>query len=96
MKRSWFGVPPDHVRIFMCIHPKESIDWHADTGNGFYGGLQFTIPTWDTVRADAPLPLPARADEATARQQVYAANFLIYNLGASYATQWPNTSPGCV
>lgn len=24
--------------------------WHGNTGNGFYGGLQFTLSTWKSVR----------------------------------------------
>lgn len=96
VRQSWYGVPPDHVRIFLCIHPRESVDWYADTGNGFYGGLQFSAQTWTSVVDSAPVPLPAMANEATPQQQVYAANYLIYAMGAIYSTQWPNTSPGCV
>lgn len=45
-------------------------DWSADTGNGFYGGLQIALPTWvaygGTAYADRP-------DLATVGQQVEIA-----------------------
>ncbi|HET8991801.1 MAG TPA: transglycosylase family protein [Candidatus Saccharimonadales bacterium] len=37
-------------------------DWSIDTGNGFYGGLQFTLSSWEAVGGTG---LPSQASEAT-------------------------------
>ena len=60
-------------------------NWSTNTGNGFYGGLQFKQSTWDAYK---PKGAPSRADLATKEQQIAAAE-------ATYAAQgagaWPNT-----
>lgn len=45
-------------------------DWDVATGNGYYGGLQFDLPTW---RAYGGTEFAPRADEATREQQVTVA-----------------------
>jgi hypothetical protein len=45
-------------------------DWHINTGNGFYGGLQFTKSTW---RAFGGTKYASRADLATKMQQIAIA-----------------------
>lgn len=42
-------------------------DWHADTGNGYHGGLQLSPVTWAAHGGDAFAP---RADEASREQQI--------------------------
>ena len=37
--------PKEWLAQAMCIHAKEA-PWGANTGNGFYGGLQFMKTTW--------------------------------------------------
>ncbi|MFD5636918.1 transglycosylase family protein [Streptomyces sp. NPDC127077] len=44
--------------------------WHINTGNGFYGGLQFWQPTWVAFGGLAYAP---RADLATRAQQIKVA-----------------------
>jgi nucleoid-associated protein YgaU len=44
--------------------------WDADTGNGFYGGLQFWQPTWEEFGG---LTYAPRADLATREQQISVA-----------------------
>ncbi|MEV0451805.1 transglycosylase family protein [Streptomyces sp. NPDC050600] len=44
--------------------------WAADTGNGFYGGLQFWPPTWSEFGG---LKYARRADLATRAQQIAVA-----------------------
>ncbi|MFS8203893.1 transglycosylase family protein [Streptomyces sp. CWNU-52B] len=44
--------------------------WKANTGNGFYGGLQFWQPTW---RAFGGLAYAPRADLATRDEQIRVA-----------------------
>lgn len=46
-------------------------DWHINTGNGYYGGLQFNQPTWDSNGGQQYAP---RADLATKAQQIAIAD----------------------
>lgn len=48
-------------------------DWHLNSGNGYYGGLQFDRGTW---REAGGLAYAARADLATREQQIAAAERL--------------------
>lgn len=45
-------------------------DWHINTGNGYYGGLQFAAPTW---RAYGGSAYAATADKASKAQQIAIA-----------------------
>jgi len=54
-----------------CIAECESSGrWHINTGNGFYGGLQFWQPTWEEFGG---LKYAPRADLATRQQQIAVA-----------------------
>ncbi|MFJ1975116.1 transglycosylase family protein [Streptomyces sp. NPDC087903] len=54
-----------------CIAECESSGrWHINTGNGFYGGLQFWQPTW---KAFGGLTYAPRADLATRAEQIAVA-----------------------
>jgi len=55
-------------------------NWAANTGNGYYGGLQFDQDTWESAGGLAHAP---RADLATPEQQVAIAERLSYDA-------WPN------
>ena len=58
-------------------------NWHINTGNGFYGGLQFDYSTWLSNGGGAYAP---RADLATREQQIAVANRLYAARGSS---PWP-------
>ncbi|URC18132.1 tape measure protein [Mycobacterium phage Zenteno07] len=60
-------------------------DWHINTGNGYYGGLQFDQATWDAYK---PPGAPARADLATKEQQIAAAQNAIKDRGGAQSL-WP-------
>ncbi len=45
-------------------------DWHINTGNGYYGGLQFAQETWE---GGGGLSYAPRADLATREQQIAVA-----------------------
>ncbi|GAA1159280.1 hypothetical protein F4556_001694 [Kitasatospora gansuensis] len=45
-------------------------DWHADTGNGFYGGLQIWPPSWQEAGG---LRFADRPDRAPRRHQITVA-----------------------
>ncbi len=58
-------------------------NWSINTGNGFYGGLQFDYGTWLSNGGGAYAP---RADLATREQQIAIANKLYAARGSS---PWP-------
>ncbi|MFJ3794463.1 transglycosylase family protein [Kitasatospora sp. NPDC090091] len=60
--------------------------WHANTGNGYYGGLQFDGATW---RANGGLAYAPRADQATREQQIAVAEKLAARRGLA---PWPACS----
>ncbi|MFF2809306.1 transglycosylase family protein [Streptomyces sp. NPDC058000] len=54
-----------------CLADCESSgDWHINTGNSYYGGLQFWQPTWE---AYGGLKYAKRADLATRDEQIEVA-----------------------
>ncbi|MBT2467132.1 LysM peptidoglycan-binding domain-containing protein [Streptomyces sp. ISL-66] len=57
--------------------------WAVNTGNGFYGGLQFWQPTWEE---HGGLRFAPRADLATREQQIRIAEDL---LGSQGWEAWP-------
>lgn len=58
-----------------CLAECESSGrWGANTGNGFYGGLQFWQPTW---RAFGGLAYARRADLATRDEQIRVAEEVV-------------------
>jgi hypothetical protein len=58
-------------------------DWSINTGNGYYGGLQFDIGTWLSNGGGQYAPRP---DLATREQQIAVANRLYAARGSS---PWP-------
>jgi uncharacterized protein YabE (DUF348 family) len=58
-------------------------NWHINTGNGFYGGLQFDSGTW---LANGGGAYAQRADLASREQQIAVANRLYAARGSS---PWP-------
>jgi uncharacterized protein YabE (DUF348 family) len=58
-------------------------NWHINTGNGFYGGLQFDYSTWLAYGGGQYAP---RADLATREQQIAVATRLYNARGSS---PWP-------
>ncbi|MET7303218.1 transglycosylase family protein [Embleya sp. NPDC005575] len=65
---------------------ESSGNWHINTGNGFYGGLQFTQSTWNEFGGQQYAP---RADLATKDQQIAIAEKVLAVQGPG---AWPNTS----
>jgi LysM repeat protein len=58
-------------------------NWHINTGNGYYGGLQFSQSTWAGLGGTALAP---RADLATPAQQVQMAEKVLASQGIG---AWP-------
>lgn len=62
---------------------ESSGDWNINTGNGYYGGLQFTASTW---AAYGGTRYAARADLATKSQQIMIAEKVLKGQGPG---AWP-------
>jgi len=61
-------------------------NWSINTGNGYYGGLQFSQSTWEGVGGTRYAP---RADLASREQQIAAAEVLLKSSGWG---AWPACS----
>ncbi|MCW8096977.1 transglycosylase family protein [Streptomyces tauricus] len=61
-------------------------NWHINTGNGYYGGLQFSQSTWEAYGGRA---YAARADLATKDQQIAVAEKVLDGQGPG---AWPTCS----
>jgi hypothetical protein len=57
-------------------------NWHINTGNGYYGGLQFLTSTWLAYGGG---DFASRADLASREQQITVANRVYADNGTS---QW--------
>ncbi|MEU3403696.1 transglycosylase family protein [Streptomyces sp. NPDC006670] len=62
-------------------------NWQTNTGNGYYGGLQFSQSTWREFGGTAYAP---RADLATKAQQIAVAEKVLRGQGP---TAWPACGP---
>ncbi|MGV9699463.1 transglycosylase family protein [Streptomyces sp. NPDC003470] len=62
---------------------ESSGDWGINTGNGYYGGLQFTQSTWEAFGGTA---YASRADRATKDQQIAVAEKVLDGQGSG---AWP-------
>jgi murein DD-endopeptidase MepM/ murein hydrolase activator NlpD len=62
---------------------ESSGNWHVNTGNGYYGGLQFTQSTWAAYGGTRYAP---RADLATRDQQIAVAEEVLDGQGPG---AWP-------
>jgi murein DD-endopeptidase MepM/ murein hydrolase activator NlpD len=66
---------------------ESSGDWNINTGNGYYGGLQFSQSSWE---AAGGTEYASRADLATKDQQIAAAEELLAMQGPG---AWPRCGP---
>ncbi|WP_410564620.1 transglycosylase family protein [Amycolatopsis sp. cmx-4-61] len=69
-------------RIAQC---ESGGNWAINTGNGYYGGLQFDKQTWNAYGGDQYAPLP---NQATREQQIAIAEKVKAGRGGSYSA-WP-------
>ncbi len=74
---------PTWERLANCESSKR---WHINTGNGYYGGLQFSDSTWDAYKWPGAAD---RADNATKKSQILAAENV---LDAQGWGAWPSCS----
>ncbi|QRP17907.1 transglycosylase family protein [Corynebacterium striatum] len=59
-------------------------NWQVNTGNGYYGGFQFSAQTWSGFGGQQYAPT---ADQVTKEQQIAVAEQV---LAAQGAGAWPN------
>ncbi|MBO0518012.1 LysM peptidoglycan-binding domain-containing protein, partial [Streptomyces beijiangensis] len=70
-----------------CLAECESSGrWHVNTGNSYYGGLQFWQPTWEQYGG---LKYAPRADLATRAEQIAVAKRVLADQGWD---AWPDCS----
>jgi hypothetical protein len=81
-----------------CVHLQEG-PWHANTGNGYFGGMQFAATTWLRV-GGAPQPAFSHPGNraypfgASANEQLYRAWLLWKHDGRTWRS-WGAVGAGC-
>lgn len=91
------GVPHAFYLQAMCVHSHEGA-WPDDTGNGFGGGLQFMVSTWNTAARLSGGVLPyvsttAEIGRLSPMTQIYGAYMIVLNDGSW--REWPQTARMC-
>src|SRR5580765_6939180 len=81
-----------------CVHLREGA-WRANTGNGYFGGMQFAAKTWKRVggKHDAAFEHPgdpAYPFRASATEQLYRAWLLWRRDGGSWRS-WRAVGSAC-
>jgi hypothetical protein len=81
-----------------CIHVKEG-PWSANTGNGYFGGMQFAAQTWKRVggRVDTAFTHPgdpAYPFRASVAEQLYRA-WLVWKRDGGTWRAWGAVGVGC-
>ena len=61
-------------------------NWQANTGNGYYGGLQFLLQTWRSVGGTG------YPHQASKEEQIARAERLLEQPWATFGNQWPACS----
>jgi hypothetical protein len=81
---------PPHLSAWLCIHRFEG-GWAANTGNGYYGGLQMNL---GFQRTYAPWLVRRKgtADRWTPLEQIWTAEKAARSRGF---WPWPNTARSC-
>jgi hypothetical protein len=84
------GLPP-HYNEWLCIHGYEG-SWNANTGNGFYGGLQMDYSFMQSYGGSL-LASKGPASNWTPLEQMWVAE-RAYSSGRGFYP-WPNTARQC-
>ncbi len=77
--------PPDSAVWDKLVQCEATGNWAINSGNGFYGGLQFDKTTWDAFGGDQYAAYP---HQATREQQISVAEKVRDARGGSYGA-WP-------
>lgn len=73
----------DWDRLAQC---ESGGNWHINTGNGYYGGLQFSASTWNAFGGGE---FASTADQASREEQIYVAEKVLAQQGWG---AWPACS----
>jgi Transglycosylase-like domain len=89
---------PDWLAQARCVHAKEG-RWSANSGNGFFGGLQFSAGTWRSVGGKPDLAFNHPGDSsypfsASPTEQLYRAWVLWKNDGGTWRS-WGAVGAAC-
>ena len=81
-----------------CVHTKEG-PWSANTGNGYFGGFQFSAATWRRVGGGSDPAFahpgdPAHPFGAPAREQLYRA-WRLWRLDGRSWRSWGAIGTSC-
>lgn len=82
---------PPHYNEWLCIHSHEG-SWDANTGNGYYGGLQMDYDFMRTY-GSGYLKIKGTANNWTPLEQMWVAE-RAYSSGRGFGP-WPNTARMC-
>ena len=89
-----------HSNRWDCLaHYESTHRWHINTGNGHYGGLQFSLSTWKYYGGPA-YSNNKYPHKATKREQIVVAKRVAHHgwkgrRAQGGASAWPNTWPKC-
>jgi transglycosylase-like protein len=86
---------PDWLAQAQCVHAKEG-GWRANSGNGYFGGMQFSAGTWRSVggKPDPAFTHPGTPFAASAQEQLYRAWLLWKRDGGSWRS-WGAVGVSC-
>ena len=90
-KMRWRAHHPRRLEAWLCIHRHEG-PWNANTGNGYYGGLQMDLQFQRTYGADL-LRRKGLAHRWGYLDQIWVAE-RAYRSGRGFFP-WPNTARSC-
>lgn len=89
-----------HATRWDCLSHYESTHrWHVNTGNGHYGGLQFSLSTW-RYYGGPQYSGNTWPHKATKAEQIHVAKRVAFHGWKDRRPQggrnaWPNTWPKC-
>jgi hypothetical protein len=86
---------PDWLAQAQCVHAKEG-GWRTNTGNGFFGGMQFSAGTWRSVggKTDPAFTHPGTPFSASPQEQLYRAWLLWKRDGGTWRS-WGAVGASC-
>ena len=89
---------PDWLAQAKCVHAKEG-GWRANSGNGYFGGMQFAADTWRSMKGSHQAALhhpgdPAYPFTATKSEQLQVAWRLWLKDGHSWKS-WGGVGATC-
>jgi len=90
-KMRWRAHHPRRLEAWLCIHRHEG-PWNANTGNGYYGGLQMDVQFQRTYGADL-VRRKGLAHRWGYLEQIWVAE-RAYRSGRGFYP-WPNTARYC-